>query len=116
MRGCRDQIRIVSCLFTIRQQCNVFQACSYAMPSLECSSVDRPTRDAFPVMNLLERNPGGEYDVFHAGGMLKGRGRIGVKWFDQDAPTAACQSGADEGLRILDAEQSGLDADSPRQQ
>src|SRR5215472_16244249 len=64
-RGCRDQISVVPCLFTVRQQRDVFQPRTDTVPSIESTSIDCPTRYAVTVVNLLQRDPRGHHNVFH---------------------------------------------------
>ena len=115
-RGRRDQVGVVPRLPPVRQQRDVFHPRADAMPSLEPASIDRPTRYAIPVVNLLQRDARGRHDGFHPGGVPNGIVRIGVQRLDEDAPAAARQAGTHEGSRIFDAHQSSLETDASRQQ
>jgi len=111
-RGCRDQISVVACLRTVRQQRDVFQPSADPMPSGECTSIDCPTRYAVPVVNLLQRDARGRHDVFHLGSVPHSSVGSGVKRLDKDAATPARQSGTHESSRIFNAQQSSLDTDA----
>jgi hypothetical protein len=89
-RGCRDQIGVVPCRFTVRQQRYVFKPSTNTMPAIKSTPIDGPTRYAVTVVNLLQRNARGHHDIFHLGCMLNSSVRIGVKRFDKDAATPAC--------------------------
>ena len=115
-RGCRNQIGVVSRRRSIRQLRDVFQSGADAVSSLEPTSIDCPTCYAVPVVDLLQRDPGGRHNVFHLAGALNGRVRIGVERLDEDAATAACQAGTHERSRIFNAQQSSLDTDASREQ
>jgi len=82
------------------------------MASIESTSIDRPTRDAVTVVNLLEGDACGHHNLFHCGSVMNSGGRIGVKRFDKNAATPARQSGNREGPRIMNAQQSSLDTDA----
>ena len=82
------------------------------MPSIQCTSIHRPTRYVVTVVNLFQRDTRGHHDVFHPGRVLNRSVRIGVKRLDQDAPAAARQAGTHESSRIFNAQQSSLDTDA----
>ncbi len=82
------------------------------MPSPECTAIDRPTRDAVPVVDLLERDAGGHDDVFHLRRVLKSSVRTRVKRLDEHATAAVCQAGTYERSRIVNAQQSSLDTNT----
>ena len=83
------------------------------MPAIEGASIDCPARYAVTVVNLLQRDPRGHHNVFHLGSMPNSNVRIGFQWLDKDAATPACQSGKHKSSRIINAQQSSLDTDSP---
>jgi hypothetical protein len=82
------------------------------MPSIEGTPIDRPTRYAITVVDLLQRDARRYHNVFHPGSVLNSRVRISVKWLNKDAATSASQSGKHESLRILNTQQSSLDTDA----
>jgi len=53
-RGCRDEISVVPCLLSVRQQRDVFESSTDTMSSLESPPIDCPTRDTVTVVNLLQ--------------------------------------------------------------
>jgi|SRR5215469_8043093 hypothetical protein len=109
--GC-DQFSVVPRLLTVGQQSDVFEPRANAMASIECASIDRPTRYAVTVVDLLQRDARGHHYVFHLGSVLNSIVRIGVKRLDEDAATPACQAGKHERSRIFNAQQSSLDTDA----
>jgi hypothetical protein len=111
-RGCSDEIRIVPCLPTIRQQRDVLQPRTDTMPSLQSTSIDGPTREVVTVVNLRQRDARRHHNVFNPRRVLNSRVRIGVKRLDQDASTSACQAGTHESPRVVNAQQSSLDTDA----
>jgi hypothetical protein len=115
-RGCRDQISVVACRPTVRQQRDVFQPSTDTVPCIESPSIDCPTRHAITVVNLLQGDARGHDNVFHLGSVLNGGVRISVKRLDKDAATPACQSGKHESSRIINTQQSSLDTDASGQQ
>lgn len=82
------------------------------MPSFECTAVDCPARHTVSVVNLLQRDAGGNDDRLHPGGVLNGNRRIEVKRLDEDVATPVCQSRAYEGVRILSGQQPSLETNS----
>jgi hypothetical protein len=86
------------------------------MSSIERTAIDCPTRYAVTMMNLLQREARGRHNVFHLGSVLDSSLRIGVKRFDKDATTPACESGEHKSSRIICGQQSSLDTDATGQQ
>jgi len=86
------------------------------VPSIEAALIDRPTRWAIAVMNLLQRDARGDDNVFHPSSVVQRSVRVGVKRLDEDAATPACQSGTHEHSRIFTCQQSCLDTDAAGQQ
>ncbi len=82
------------------------------MPSIESTSIDRPTRYAVTVVNLLQRDARSHHNLFHLSSVLNSSVRVGVKRLDKNAATPAGQSGNHESSRIINAQQSGLDTDA----
>lgn len=109
---CCHQISVVPCLLTVWQQRDVFEPSTDTMPSIESTSIDCPTRYAVTVVDLLQRDARRHHNVFHFGSVLNSSVRIGVKRFDKDAATPACQAGKHESSRIFNAQQSCLDTDA----
>jgi len=112
-RGCRDQIGVVPCRATVRENSDVFEPRTDTMPSIESTSINRPTRYAVAVVNLLQGDARGRHNLFHRGSVLNSSFRIGVQRLDQNAPAPAYQSGAHESSRIINDQQSRLDTDAP---
>ena len=86
------------------------------MSSIEPAPIDCPTGDIVAVVNLLQRDARRHDDVFHLRSVLNSGVRVGVKRLDEDAPTSACQAGTDEGSRIFNAQQPGLDTNASGEQ
>src|SRR5690242_12244498 len=106
--GCGNEVGVVFCLLSVRQQRHVFEPGADAMSSLERASIDGPARDAITMVDLLQRDTRGCNNVFHPGGVLNSNVGIGVERLDKDAAAAACQAGTHEGSRIFNAQQSSL--------
>ena len=83
------------------------------MPPIESTSIHRPTRYAVTVVDLLQGNARGHHYLFHLSSVLNRSVRIGIQRFDKNAPAPACQSRKHESPRIINAQQSSLDADTP---
>jgi hypothetical protein len=58
-RGSRNQIRVVPCLLTVRQQRYILESGTDAVPTIESTAIDVPTRYAVTVVNLIERDARG---------------------------------------------------------
>jgi len=86
------------------------------MASIERTSIDCPTRQAIPVVNLLQCYARGHDNVFHLGRVVHGDVRVGIERLDEDAATPTSQSGTHERSRIVTGQQSRLDTDASRQQ
>ena len=84
------------------------------MPSIERTPIDRPTRYAVPVVNLLQRDARGHHNVFHLGSVLNSNRGVGIERFYKDAATPACQSRKHESSRIFTRQQSSLDTNASR--
>ena len=82
------------------------------MPSFESTPIDCPACHAVTVVNLFQLDARGHHDVFHCGGLLNSRVRIGVKRLDKDAATPTRQAGTHERSRIFHAQQSSLDTNA----
>jgi len=71
------------------------------VPSFEATSIDRPTRRAITVVNLLERDARGDNNVFHPSSVAQGIVKISIKRLDQDPPTPGGQPGTHERSRVF---------------
>jgi len=86
------------------------------VPSIEAASIDRPTRRAITVVNLLQPDAGGDQYGFHLGSVVQGIVRISIKRLDQDPATPGGQSGTHKRASVITRQQSRLDTDAAGQQ
>ncbi len=91
---------------------DIFKAGADAVSSREGTTIHVPTGEVVAVVNLFERDACGGDDFLHCGGVGKRRRGIGVERFDEDAPATGRQAGTDEGLGIVDGEQTGFERHS----
>ena len=111
-----NQISVVPRRPPVGQQRDVFQPGADTMASVEGASIDCPTREAIPMVNLLQRDARGHENVLHLGRVAHRNIRIGIERLDKDAATPASQSGTHERSRIVTAQQSRLDTNASGQQ
>lgn len=114
--GRDDEGRIVSGRRAVRQECDVLKPGPDAMTPVESSPIDGPAGDPVPVMHLFQGDTRRLHDPFHGGCVAKcGRG-IQVQGLDQNAAAMRGEPGSDEGLSIVNREQSRLNPDAPGQE
>jgi len=82
------------------------------MLALYCSRHHVPRGDAITVVNLVQRDPSIGQHLLHCGRVSYGRAGVCIQGLDQDAHTPGRDSGPHKLMRVIEAQQSGLDPNS----
>lgn len=107
---CRHQIGVVPGGRAVGQHRDVLQSGTNPMASVEGAAIDGPARHAVAVVNLIQLDARGDYNVFHCGCVLDGRIEIEIQRLDENPTAAVGQSGGHKGTGVVTREQAGLDA------
>ncbi len=116
MRGGGHQICVVPCFRSVGEDVNVFQTGANSVASFKSPPIDGPTGNAVAVVYLLQGDSRRKHNVFHGFRVENRCAGVGVERLDQDAATPWRQSGTDEGMRVVNAEESGFDTDASGQE